>query len=456
MAEPLRKSFNTKAYRKAIAVSTIALSAAITPQVLTATPRAEHTTQAQDAFHAFVQNFQTPPDHRENEAKILAPLSVIEMWQNYGAPEEALTALAKMPPDTQEKLGTRTAELFKTQDFKEVLIHMAAGKPKKMEDMLESIANMPASMELVTVPYVRVSKEQNDAVWAEFQAKSEPAFYRHLAANHAEALKAAGFCDYGISCFARGLAPTTAEGLPYNVDVDHLVERAGGGTLSTEKSVDPVTGGEPTFQINHVSNLCLIMRDIHKLKNDLNGIQNIGATEPGETRMLCMAIPPAENRPVSLHAHMLQSKLPNSLRDAIYFTNGPSTTLINDMQQIAQETNITPDAGAELFDVAFSRHFSHTINIWQKVATHLEGMAQETPFKKADATSISQTCENFLNPLIKACESVHVPAQELEKLHKISDRMDNLVAAVNAPQTPPPAATQKQGTKAKLEHNGPA
>lgn len=455
MAEPLKKSFNTSAYSKKIVASTIAVSVAIAPKSLMAAPRIEQIAKAQDSFQAFMQAFHAPPDSRTT-VKILAPLSVIEQWQNYGAPEEALTAIAKMPAETQSKLGARTQELFKNPDFKDVLIHMAAGKPQKMEDMLEKIAHMPADMEIITLPYARVPKEQNDAVWAEFQAQSEPAFYRYLAANHGDALKEAGFCDYGISCFARGLAPTTAEGLPYNVDVDHLVERAGGGKLSTEKSVDPVTGGAPTFGINHISNLCLIMRDIHKLKNDLNSTQNIGATEPGQTRMLCMAIPPPENRPVALHANMMQPKLPASLRDAIFFTNGPSTTLTNDMNNITRDADITPDTGTDLFNAAFRRNFRHTVNIWQQVATHLEGMAQETPLKKPDATSISQTCENFLNPLIKACESVHVPAQELEKLHKISDRMDKLVADYNATQKPAPVAPQKQGTKAKRDNNGPA
>lgn len=431
MAEPLRNTFNSKAYRRALAVSALALNAAIMPQDITAytiLPRESHAFE--EKINARVE--QTIPYNptAENTIKILSPLTLAETWANMGAPENVIEGIARQSSDVQDKLASRTPELFSNRDFLSVLEHASSGKAKNIDKLLTAIANIPPEMDIITLAYTKITPEQNNAVWAEFQAHSEPAFYRHLAANHANALKAAGFCDYAISCLERGLSPTTEDGMPYNVDVDHVVERAGGGRMSLEKSVDPATGGPETFPVNHIGNLCLIMKSWHHTKNDLNGAQNIGATPVGETRMLCMALPPLDKRAALLSAELVQPYLPPSGRDSIYFTQGASQLLTTKMEAIASEATFSPDTGEKLFKAVFEPDFNHTVNLWSRVTEHIENLAADGSLRPQEAADLQKNCDGFLTPLLSASSKIHVPADALAKLSQIGDRMQTVITAL--------------------------
>jgi hypothetical protein len=58
--------------------------------------------------------------------------------------------------------------------------------------------------------------------------------------------------------------------------------------------------------------------------------------------------------------------------------------------------------------------------------------------------------------LITAAQKVHVPPDNLEKLAKISDRMQTVIASLNAQQGAPSAAKPPQGQKAKGSPHGHA
>ena len=432
MAEKLQKAFNSKAYRRTLAVSALALNAAIMPQDLDAYPLPTRESSAfETTFQARVDQVIPYDPKTENTAKILSPLTLSETWANFGAPEDVTAGLSRQSSDAQDKLAARTAELFSNRDFLSVLQHASGGKAKNIDKLLTSIANIPPEMDLITLAYTKITPEQNSAVWSEFQAHSEPAFYRHLATHHADELKASGFCDYAISCLERGLSPTTEDGMPYNVDVDHVVERAGGGRMSLEKSVDPVAGGPETFPVNHIGNLCLIMKSWHHTKNDLNGAQNIGATPVGETRMLCMALPPLDKRAALLSAALVQPYLPPSGRDAVYFTQGASQLLTQKMEDIASEAEFSTETGEKLFKAVFEPDFNHTVNLWSRVTEHIESLAADGSLRPQEAVDLQKNCDNFLTPLRSASAKIHVPADALAKLSQIGDRMQTVITALH-------------------------
>lgn len=452
MAKRLQNVFNSKAYRHAVAVSVMALNAAITPhntQAMPYVPREDKTYEAKALArpdHLYVEQ-----PERETKVTILSPLSLPEIWANYGAPETVVQSLSRQSPAVQEKIAARTEELFSNNDFLTVLHQISTGKAQSIDKMLAGIANIPPEMDIITLAYTRVPSEQNHKVWDEFQAQSEPAFYRHLYANHKDALKAAGFCDYALSCLARGLSPTTEEGIPYNVDVDHIVERAGGGKMSTEPSVDPIAGGPPSYPINHIGNLCLILKQWHNCKNELNGAQNIAATQPGDTRMLCMAVPPLSQRGGTLlSAALVQPYLPPSGRDSVYFAQGTSLLLTNRMEEIAAQASLTPEIGREVFDLHFKNHFAHTVNVWTRVTEHVEKMAQDGTLPPKEAKDLQATMNDYLVPLIAASRKTHAPQEELEKLVHIGDRMQTVIVALQeAQKAGQPKKPQQQGQKAK-------
>lgn len=454
MAEPLRNTFNAKAYRRALAVSALALNAAIMPQDVSAYPLPLRDESAyEEKIHARQDQIIPYDPSAENVAKILSPLSLAEVWANFGVPEDVITGIGRQDADVQDRLAARTPELFSNRDFLSVLEHASGGKAKNIDKLLTTIAAIPPEMDIITLAYTKITPEQNNAVWAEFQAHSEPAFYRHLAANHADELKGAGFCDYAISCLERGLSPTTADGMPYNVDVDHVVERAGGGRMSLEKSVDPATGGSETFPVNHIGNLCLIMKSWHHTKNDLNGAQNIGATPVGDTRMLCMALPPLDKRAALLNADLVQPYLPPTGRDSIYFTQGTSHLLTQKMEDIASDISFGPETGQKLFDTIFKSDFTHTVNVWARVTEHIEKMHADGSLRHQEADSLKSTYDDFMAPLVIASQKVNVPPTELEKLSQIGDRMQTVITALYSQKAD---NTKPQVQKTKGTPNGHA
>lgn len=179
---------------------------------------------------------------------------------------------------------------------------MAGMKPKHRERFEAAVSKLEGTgMVLVPVVYTRISKSENQAVLDEFMETAEPAFYKRLARDHESELREAGFCDHAIAQMHKGHAPTDSEGRIYNYDVDHVIERAGGGLLSTVRRIDPALiqddpdNPQETFDVNHMSNFYFLPRELHEIKNEINGLQSAGNTPMGESKIIYMAVPAGGN-----------------------------------------------------------------------------------------------------------------------------------------------------------------
>jgi len=426
MADHVKEAFNSVSkHRGLIAATVLAVAVATTP--------------ADD----LQKHNQLLPRHAETEQQALAsdkidvvqrPLpntpSLGEIWARHGLDGEKITvALAALSPDQQQSLTQRSDALFAEKGFADVLRRMEGGKQKKLSDLVQKLSEVPEGMRIITTDYVRIDKEQNDAVWREFQEKAEPAFYRHLAATRETELRNAGFCDYAIDCLRRGLGPTNAEGISYNVDIDHLTERAGGGVMCLEKSVDPVLGAE-MFPINHASNLCLIMREVHvQLKNEINGLQNIAEVPLGETRRIIMAVPEENRQLMMLHANELRAEM-QPPPETSYFALGPSLLLTNRMA-LVKDTIIsaTPGQIQKYFDSDIAEDFSHTLKLWDTLAQSLQTARDNNDFKGSDVKRTLKNCDDFLKPLEKMMADARMPQGAVESLAQISTRIYTLLDA---------------------------
>lgn len=351
--------------------------------------------------------------------------SLRDLWAQHGLQGDKInTALSTLSDEQQSNLLHRSPRMFAEEGFADVIRHMENGKQKKLNELVQKLADMPDGMRIITTTYTRIEKEQNDEVWREFQEKAEPAFYRYMAAHHETALRDAGFCDYAIDCMRRGVGPTSKDGFGYNVDIDHLTERAGGGDMCREKSVDPVTGGEPLYPINHISNLCLIMRDVHvQVKNEINALQSIAEISLGESRRIIMAVPEDNRRLLMIQPENLRAeKAPPA--DTSYFAMGPSIQIIGQLERFQQTfVNIGPEAGAEYYKSNIAPEFNHMVKLWNALADSLDQAKEDGSLRARDVNRTATNCDACLPRLQKIMSDTHMPQEALEKLGDISKRI---------------------------------
>lgn len=160
---------------------------------------------------------------------------------------------------------------------------------KTLDDLKQEL---PEGMTLVPVLYSKVETDQNRRVLSEYGGHVRKKFLKFLAHNHADELKRMGICDHGLACMKRGLDPAKRGGGLYDVSVDHIVERSGGGRLSHNRSVDEMSSsGHKVFEVNHFSNLILLPRRVHEFKNDLNAAQGVNDIKPGQKQWVLMMVP---------------------------------------------------------------------------------------------------------------------------------------------------------------------
>ena len=112
---------------------------------------------------------------------------------------------------------------------------------------------------------------------SEYTSHVRRSFLQYLANTHTHELKNLGICKHGRKQMKKGLDPDNEDGIPYAVDVDHVIERAGSGTKAFKKNVDSLmlVGSTPTYEINHFSNLFFMPNWIHSIKNELHKLQGI-------------------------------------------------------------------------------------------------------------------------------------------------------------------------------------
>ncbi len=155
------------------------------------------------------------------------------------------------------------------------------------------VANVPNGFRLAPALYTPIDQKQNSSVYSQFGRRVRPQFMRFLANNHADELAALGISPQGIERMKKGLDPVDANGRLYDVNIDHIIERFGGGTVSTTEEVDPQMphGSEPTYLANHFSNLILLPTQVHNLKNSLNELQQAAKTPKGQSAWILMIVP---------------------------------------------------------------------------------------------------------------------------------------------------------------------
>ena len=178
--------------------------------------------------------------------------------------------------------------------------HAHARISDELKEFESIIVRVPNGFRLAPVWYTRGVSSQNKVLEPEFHAIVRPAFLRYLAANHTAELSALGMCEKGIEQLSKGLDPIDSTGRLYAVNVDHIIERAGGGVISATEhaEIDPLMpqGSGPTHRINHFSNLILMPIHVHEIKNSLNHLQfrlkkNGPDIKEGESIWMLMLVP---------------------------------------------------------------------------------------------------------------------------------------------------------------------
>jgi len=444
MAESPKESFNTSARRNLMAAAAVALGIAGVQQDELHT-QFEASLFMPKSGEPLVKN---TPEAQKNSAPLEPaprPRALQEIWSDQGLSGEKFdAAFAALSAEQKDRLALRSQAFFAQAGFTDVMQRMAEGKQKKLNDLLAKIADIPPGMRLITTDYNSIESEQNKIVWQEFQERAEPAFYRHIAATQETALREAGFCDYAIDCTRRGHGPTNKDGIHYNVDIDHLTERKGGGAMCMEKSVDPVLGGAPMYPINHVSNLCLIMRDVHtQTKNTINGLQDIGAIPAGETRRIVMAVPEEGKELLMLHPQDIRAGM-QPPTETSYFALGPSLLIMRDLERYKKNI-VSQNAAAtrEFFDDVIRDDFSHTLKLWTALALTLEHADAEGTLKTPSIKSTIKNCNDYLKPLENLMAEIQAPQDALENLVHISHRIYGILSP-SADGERAPSATGKQ------------
>lgn len=155
------------------------------------------------------------------------------------------------------------------------------------------IAEVPEGFSLVPVYYSKITQTENQAVHDEYLSNVRTRFLKFIGESHADAARALGICEHGIERMKMGLDPADEQGRQYEMNIDHIIERAGSGLWAAGKEKDPDQKPEveDKFRQNHFGNLILIPTKIHDYKNTLNGIQRIGNLQPGEGKWILMMAP---------------------------------------------------------------------------------------------------------------------------------------------------------------------
>lgn len=167
-------------------------------------------------------------------------------------------------------------------------------KAKADKELYETaLKEVPEGFKLVPVLYSKITQEQNGAIHSEYLSNVRSRFLKFVGENHADGARKLGICEHGIERMKQGLDPADSEGRPYEMNIDHIIERAGSGLWANSKEKDPDQAPEveDKFRQNHFGNLILIPEKIHNYKNTLNNLQRIGQLQPGESKWILMMVP---------------------------------------------------------------------------------------------------------------------------------------------------------------------
>lgn len=160
-------------------------------------------------------------------------------------------------PSTLKELITKTKkELQENIAFLERQYNKAAVEKakKKLEDF-ETITSSkpPVGFKLAVIVFSETDNNYstNKSNHAFKIAKTK--ISKLVAEQHVDELKALGICDYGINEMRFGSPICNEQGILYDLDWDHIIEQKYCGN----------------FYAHNLSNIMLLPRQIHELKNDL-------------------------------------------------------------------------------------------------------------------------------------------------------------------------------------------
>lgn len=164
-----------------------------------------------------------------------------------------------------------------------------------LQEFDKIVANVPKGFRLAPVLYSRNKFDQNDDVYIEFELRIRAEFLRFLAEQHADELRSLGICESGIALMKEGKEPLDEAGHFYDINIDHIIERSGSGTMGTTQDIDPARapGSPPSYRVNHFSNFILLPVQIHQIKNKLNELQRTSEVPPGHVQWVLMMVPEA-------------------------------------------------------------------------------------------------------------------------------------------------------------------
>ncbi|MBU6475514.1 MAG: hypothetical protein KGQ70_06085, partial [Alphaproteobacteria bacterium] len=231
----------------------------------------------------------------------------------------------------------------------------------------EILANVPNGFRLVPVLYTTIKHQQNAQIYSQFKSHVRPEFLRFLAREHAGELVALGICQKGIRQMALGRKPVDERNRPYAVNIDHIIERFGGGKASLTKEVDPQMppGSAPTHLTNHFANLMLMPLAVHDLKNQLNELQGAANTPLGTSKWVLMIVP--ETGP----GHAGYVAQPQTKAPIVAPSRGNSASSRPSGMSALQKTTGTASRLNRLLDEALRTEGAQNINL----APMLESMA---------------------------------------------------------------------------------
>lgn len=211
------------------------------------------------------------------------------------------------PAPSVRELIDQIRETIRLQAEDAQRLKIAAGEPDankltksfnsavaQMNIFERTLRDVPRGFKLVPVYYSRISQEQNEIVHDEYSFYVRADFLKYVGHNHADELRALGICEHGIHRMKKGLDAADTNGELYDLSIDHIIERSGGGYFSMVKHHDPDQPDQPErFPVNHFGNLILLPEKIHRFKNALNAIQKIA--DVGDGKWMLMLIPDRNN-----------------------------------------------------------------------------------------------------------------------------------------------------------------
>lgn len=221
-------------------------------------------------------------------------------------------------PENERTIEARTKDLVQAQSNQQLF-----------ETLLKDV---PTGFRLEPTFYSRITMQENDAIREEYSYHVRPRFLKFVGENYADDLRALGIAEEGIERMKSGLDPEDRNGHKYNLNVDHIIERAGSGTMGKTKSADPDSmSSKPVFNINHFGNFVLLPEPVHEYKNMLNDLQVASDMPWGKGKWILMMVPERTNE----HAGFVAQPQPKTSKLKGLSTNPPGQ---NHSQYIVEVT----------------------------------------------------------------------------------------------------------------------